>query len=91
MLRGHTPAGFFNKFLVVFLGWPVRKQFGWRLIAERLVRTLVIVEVKVTLERREEFDAAGKVAGVNEFVLERAPQPFDEDVVERSTDCGHPY
>jgi len=46
------------------------------------VRALVIVEVEIVFERRKQFQAAGEVAGIDQLVLERAPQPFDENVVE---------
>jgi len=66
----------------------VREQIRRRLIAERLVRPLVIVKVEVVFQRRKKFEAGGKVAGVNQFVLERAPQPLDEDVVERAASAA---
>ena len=53
------------------------------------MRALVIVEVEVAFQRREQFEAAGEVAGVDQFVLERAPQPFDENVVERTAAAIH--
>jgi len=53
------------------------------------VRTLVIVEVEVVLQRREQFEASGEVAGIDQLVLERAPQPFDENVVERASAAIH--
>ena len=38
----------------------------------------------VVLQRCEQIEAAGEVAGVDQFVLERAPRPFDESVVGRA-------
>ncbi len=67
----------------------VREQVGRRLIAERLMRSLVVVEVEVVLQRREQIEAAGEVAGIDQLVLERAPQPFDENVVERTAAAIH--
>jgi len=49
----------------------------------------MIVEVKIFFQRWEEFATAGKVAGVDQFVFERAPQPFDEDIVQRSPAAIH--
>src|ERR1700686_1254367 len=49
----------------------------------------MIVKVKVVLQRREQIQAAGEVAGVDQLVLERAPQPFDEHVVERAPAAIH--
>src|SRR5260370_37877254 len=46
--------------------------------------TLMIGEVEVVLQRREQFEAGGEVAGIDQLVFERAPQPFDEHVVERA-------
>jgi hypothetical protein len=53
------------------------------------MRGLVIVEVEVVFQCREQFRAAGEVAGIDQFVFERAPQPFDEHVVERATAPVH--
>jgi hypothetical protein len=38
----------------------------------------MVVKVEIALQRRKEIEAGGEIAGVDEFVLERAPQPFDE-------------
>ena len=53
------------------------------------MRTLVIVEVEVVLQRREQFEASCEVAGIDQLVLERAPQTFDENVVERTAATIH--
>src|ERR1700674_4437590 len=53
------------------------------------MRTLVIVEVEVVLQRREQFEASGEVAGINQLVLERAPQSFDENIVQRAAAAIH--
>jgi hypothetical protein len=45
--------------------------------------------VEVALQRREQIQAAVEVAGVDQLVLERAPQTFDEDVVERAAAAIH--
>ena len=58
----------------------MREQVRRRLIAQRLVRALVVLEVEVVLQRREQFESGGEVAGVVQLVLERAPQPFDKNV-----------
>ena len=67
----------------------MREQVCRRLVAERLVRTLVIVEVEIVFQRREQIEAGGEVAGVDQFVLERAPQAFDENVVECTASAIH--
>ena len=67
----------------------VREQVGRRPIAERLVRALVIVEVEIVFQRREQFQAGGEVAGIDQLVFERAPQPFDENIVERAPAAIH--
>ena len=67
----------------------MREQIGRRLIAERLVRALVIVEVEIVFQRRKQFQAGGEVAGIDQLVFERAPQPFDENVVERASAAIH--
>src|SRR5438445_11867577 len=53
------------------------------------MRALIVVKVEVALQGREQIEAAGEVAGVDQFVLERAPQPFDKNVVEGSTTAIH--
>lgn len=58
----------------------MREQICRRSVAERLVRALVIVEVEIVFQRREQFQATGKVARIDQLVLERAPQPLDENV-----------
>src|SRR6202030_2814949 len=37
----------------------------------------------------KQFQAGGEVAGVDQLVLERAPQPFDENIVERAAAAIH--
>src|ERR1700689_647046 len=59
------------------------------LVAECLVWTFVIVKMKVVGQRREQIFAGGEVAGVDQFVLERAPQPLDENVVECASASIH--
>ena len=54
---------------------------------ERLMRTLVLVEVEVLLQRREQIGARGEVAGVDQLVFERAPQTFDENIVDGAAAC----
>jgi hypothetical protein len=38
--------------------------------------------VEVVFQRRKQILAGGEVAGIDQLVLERAPQPFDENIVE---------
>ena len=68
----------------------MREQIRRRLIAEGLVWTLVIVEVEVAFQRRKQFETGGEVAGIDQLVLERAPQPLNENVVERAS-AANPY
>jgi len=42
----------------------------------------VIVEAEVAVQRLEQIGPAGEVAGVDEFVLQAAPQALDENVVQ---------
>ena len=49
----------------------------------------MVVKVKIALQGREQIEAAGEVAGIDQFVFERAPQPFDKDIVEGSTTAIH--
>jgi len=58
----------------------VREQIGRRAVAERLVWAPVIVKMEVAVQRLEQIGPAGEIAGVNEFVLQAAPQPLDENV-----------
>src|ERR1035441_4055068 len=60
-----------------------------RAVAERLVRALVVVKVEVAIQRREQVQAAGEVAGVDEFVFQRAPQALDENVVQGAASPIH--
>ncbi len=48
----------------------VREQFCRRLIAQRLVRTLVVVEVEVVFQCRKQIESTGEVAGVDQFAFE---------------------
>src|ERR1700678_4406564 len=66
-----------------------RVKIGGRLVIEGLMRTPVIVEMEVTLQCRPEVAATGEVAGIDQFVLQRAPEPFDENVVEASPASIH--
>jgi hypothetical protein len=49
----------------------------------------VVVEVEVAVQRREQVQAAGEVAGIDEFVLHRAPQTLDENVVQGAASSIH--
>src|SRR5689334_14848721 len=53
------------------------------------MRALMVVKVEVALQCREQIEAAGEIAGIDQFVFERAPQPFDKNVVEGSTTAIH--
>jgi hypothetical protein len=49
----------------------------------------MIVEVEVAIQRREQIRATGEVAGINEFVLQTAPQALDENVVQGTAASIH--
>jgi len=66
----------------------VWQQIRRRSVAERLVRALVIVAVKIILPRRKQFEASSEVAGVDQL-LERAPQALDQNIVERASAAIH--
>src|SRR2546421_8560570 len=53
------------------------------------MRALIVVKVEIALQRREEIESGGKVAGIDQFVLERTPQPFDENIVEGAATAIH--
>jgi hypothetical protein len=67
----------------------VREQLCRRLIAERLVGTLVVVKIKIVGQGSEQGCAILEIAGINQFVLERAPQSLDEHMVERAATAIH--
>lgn len=48
-----------------------------------------VVEAEVAVEFNSQMVAVGEVAQVNQFVLDRTPQPFDEHVVERPATAIH--
>src|SRR5450432_1322149 len=60
----------------------MREQVRRRLVPQRLMWPVVIVKVEIVLQRREQVLAGGEVAGIDQLVLERAPQPLDENVVQ---------
>lgn len=66
-----------------------QEQARRRLIAERLVWRLMVVEVRVTGQSRVQSRPDLDVARVHEFLFERAPKPFDEDVVDRPPPIIH--
>ena len=49
----------------------------------------MVVEVEVVLQRREQILAGSEIAGIDQLVLERAPQTLDEHVVERTATSIH--
>ena len=61
------------------------EQVGRCAVAQRLVRTLMVVELEVGIQGREQIGAIGEVAGVDQLVLQTAPQALDKDVVEGAT------
>src|SRR5690606_8656590 len=61
----------------------------WSLVAERLLWPLEVVELEVALDAASRF--ARRVVGVQVhlLVLQRAPQPLDEDVVDAAALAVH--
>ena len=57
----------------------MREQICRRAVGERLLRALMVVETEVAFQRCEQIGPAGEVAGVDEFVLQAAPQALDEN------------
>ena len=49
----------------------------------------MIVEAEVVVQRLEQIGPAGEVAGVDEFVLQAAPQALDENVVQGTAPSIH--
>ena len=65
------------------------KQVRRRAVPERLVRAAMVVEMDVILQRHEQIVASGEIAGIDQFVFQRPPQAFDEDVVQRAATPIH--
>ena len=55
-------------------------QIRRRAIVERLVRASIIVKTEVAIQRRIQLGPTGEVAGVDELVLQGAPQSLDENI-----------
>jgi hypothetical protein len=56
----------------------MREQVRYRLIiAQCLVRALVVVKPEAALQCQEDVESAGEVVGTDPSGLERAPQPFN--------------
>src|ERR1700687_5455494 len=49
----------------------------------------MIVEMEVAIQLREQIEAAGEVAGIDEFVFQRAPEALDENVVQSEASSIH--
>ena len=56
-------------------------ESGGCAVAERLMRPFVVVEVEVALQGRSQGVSVLKIAGVDQLVLQRAPEALDEDVL----------
>ena len=80
--------------------WDVKCQQGvenglgivhlsWRSIAQALMWPLVIVELEVAVQSRLQVWDVSIVVEVDVLVLDRAPQAFDEDIVQSSTSAVH--
>ena len=67
----------------------MREQICRRAVAERLVGAPVIVKAEVAVQRLEQIGPAGEIAGVDEFVLQAAPQALDESVVQGTAPSIH--
>jgi hypothetical protein len=60
-----------------------------RLIAQALVRTLMVVEVEVVMQSRFQLWDRIILHEVDVLVLDRAPQALDENVVQSSAPAIH--
>ena len=67
----------------------MREQICRRAVAERLVGASVIVEAEVAIQRLEQIGPVGEVAGIDEFVLQAAPQALDENIVQGAAPSIH--
>jgi len=85
IVRGQRPPS--GAWLLPFV-W-VREQVCRRFVVECLVGTLVVVKIKIVGQSSEQGCAILEIAGINQFVLERAPQALDEYIVERATAAVH--
>ena len=65
------------------------EQVRRRFVLQRLVGTLMIVEMKVAGQRLKHFLAALEIAGIDQFVFQRTPQAFDEHVVQGTSAAVH--
>ena len=61
----------------------------WCVITEALVQALVVVELEVGLQSLLQFRDGGVVHEIDVLVLDRAPQAFDEDVVQGTAPTVH--
>jgi len=63
----------------------------WRLIAQALVQTLMVVEVEVVMQSRFQLWDRVILHEVDVLVLDRAPQALDENVVQGSAPAVHAH
>src|SRR6516165_1067935 len=61
----------------------------WRLVAQYLMQTFVIVKNKILSQTISRFQHVQIVLQINLFVLYRPPQAFEENVVGRSPSPVH--
>ena len=66
-----------------------RIQSSRRFVAKRLMWSLIIVKMEVRAQGYGQRGAILKVAGIDQFVLQAAPQPFDKNVVQGSATAIH--
>src|SRR5262245_13784505 len=70
-------------------GTGLELDLGWCAIAERLMQSLVVVEGQIPREAHSRLLWASIVIGIHLLILDRTPQPFHEDIVERSALAIH--
>ncbi len=64
-------------------------NIGGHLVAETLVRTLVIVMLEVDMQAGSKLRYRGVLLYVDVLVLDCAPEPLNEDVIENPTAAVH--
>src|SRR3712207_9239611 len=65
------------------------RSLGRGTIAQALVRPLMVVEPKVSIEPDVQGWHRGVVLEIDVLVLDGSPQPFDEDVVQGTASTVH--
>ena len=61
----------------------------WRPVSQALMKPLIVVEREVAFEARFKRRDARIVFEVNVLILDRPPEPFDKDIVQRAAPAIH--